>query len=332
MTPPSPATAALASASPTPTALRQDELRVAAIRRDADGVVRLTLAKDDGTRLPDWAPGAHIDVILPNGLTRQYSLCGDRWDATSYTIGVRREELGRGGSHYIHDTLTVGDVVKFGGPRNNFRLNPAEKYVFIAGGIGITPIIPMIDQAIRVGVDWSLLYVGRSRASMGFLSELAEHGDRVTVVSTAESARPDIEAFVAENSTAALYACGPDSLIEALERAVQKKTGCRLRTERFSAAAVDTPVRTVPFIVRLAKSGREVSVGPTVAVTSALRAAGIEILTSCNEGICGTCETTVISGRIDHRDSVLDPDERQRGTCMLPCVSRAIDDELVLDL
>ncbi|HWN27302.1 MAG TPA: ferredoxin reductase, partial [Actinomycetospora sp.] len=143
-----------------------DQLVVTAKEVVADGVVRLELARPDGGRLPDWAPGAHIDVTLAHGATRHYSLCGDRWDAHSYRVGVLRETDGRGGSAYVHDELAVGDVVAFGGPRNDFAMVPSPRYLFVAGGIGITPLLPMVHQADLIGADWALLYGGRSRSSM----------------------------------------------------------------------------------------------------------------------------------------------------------------------
>jgi ferredoxin-NADP reductase len=158
------------------------ELRVADKRVVADGVVSLSLAHPVGRRLPDWTPGSHIDLILPNGMTRQYSLCGDRWDARTYRIGVLRESASRGGSTYVHDKLKVGDRVSVGGPRNNFRLAPSEKYLFVAGGIGITPLLPMIHQADLLGVGWTLLYGGRTRTSMAFIDELTAYDGRVHIV------------------------------------------------------------------------------------------------------------------------------------------------------
>jgi NAD(P)H-flavin reductase len=135
----------------------------------ADGVVAVTLTRPDGGRLPDWAPGAHIDVVLPDGTVRQYSLCGDRWDPYRYRIGVLREPGGRGGSRYLHDELRPGDRLGFAGPRNNFAMVPAPGYLFVAGGIGITPLLPMVHQAELVGADWTLVYGGRSLSSMAFL-------------------------------------------------------------------------------------------------------------------------------------------------------------------
>lgn len=161
---------------------RTVELTVTSKSAAADGVVAVTLAHPGRERLPDWTPGAHIDLVLPGGLTRQYSLCGDRWDPYSYRIGVLREPAGRGGSAYIHDELAVGTAVAIGGPRNNFALVPSPRYLFIAGGIGITPLLPMIEQAERLGADWRLLYGGRTRRSMAFTDELGRYGGKVTLV------------------------------------------------------------------------------------------------------------------------------------------------------
>src|SRR5829696_5054505 len=167
----------------SPTSLPADvaALRVTAKEIRADGVLTLELTAPSGGRLRDWTPGSHIDLVLPNGLTRQYSLCGDRWDPSTYRVGVLLEPESRGGSTYVHDDLQVGDLVGVGGPRNNFALVPSEQYRFVAGGIGITPILPMLRQAEMIGADWRLLYGGRQRSSMAFLGELAGYGDRVLV-------------------------------------------------------------------------------------------------------------------------------------------------------
>ncbi|MER6976977.1 ferredoxin reductase, partial [Streptomyces carpinensis] len=187
----------------------------------ADGVVSLTLAHADGTRLPDWTPGSHIDLVLPNGATRQYSLCGDRWDPYSYRVAVLREPAGRGGSAYVHDTLTPGARVGVGGPRNHFPLAPADRYLFIAGGIGVTPLLPMIRQAELMGADWQLLYGGRTRTSMAFRDELtAAHGDRVTVAPQDECGLLDLGAWLSEPAAGTkVYCCGPGPLLAAVEDA-----------------------------------------------------------------------------------------------------------------
>lgn len=307
-------------------------LRVRTKEVVADGVVVLTLEHPDGRRLPDWAPGAHIDLTLPGGLTRQYSLCGDRWDAHTYRVAIRREANGSGGSAYIHDTLQVGAQVQIGGPRNNFAMAPAARYLFVAGGIGITPIVPMIVQAEMLGAAWHLLYLGRSRSAMPFLDALAVHAERVTVCARDESARLDVIGHLGDlEAGTQVYACGPRPLLDDLAASTSHWAPGRLRIERFSANTV-APARTAPFELHLARSRRTVTVRPERSVLDTLSDVGITVLSSCREGLCGTCETAVIAGEPDHRDSLLDDDERAVGDCMFVCVSRSRSDHLVIDL
>jgi ferredoxin-NADP reductase len=299
----------------------------------ADGVATLTLAHPDGRRLPDWTPGSHIDLVLPNGLTRQYSLCGDRWDAHSYRVGVLLEKESRGGSSHVHEQLQPGHVVGVGGPRNNFPLVPAERYLFVAGGIGITPLLPMVQQADMLGADWRLLYLGRSRDTMAFLDELAPYGDRVVVHPKDELGPLDLAGFVGEPAEGVrIYSCGPARLLAAMEAACAGWPPHTLHTERFVAEEAAAPARTAPFQVELARTGTTVTVTPDVTVLEAVAAVGVEVLSSCRQGICGTCETDVLAGLPDHRDTLLDDDERAAGDCMYICVSRALSDRLVLDL
>jgi len=299
----------------------------------AEDVMTLELAAPSGGRLRDWTPGSHVDLLLPNGLTRQYSLCGDRRDPSTYRVGVLREPAGHGGSAFVHDELAVGDVVGVAGPRNNFPLVPSESYLFVAGGIGITPLLPMIAQAELLGADWRLLYGGRRRASMAFLDELAAYGDRVQVVPQDEHGLLDLPAFLGEPRPGVrIYSCGPAPLLAAMERACADWPPHTLRTERFVADETGAPVRTTPFEVELARTGATVTVTPDMTIVDALGRVGVEVLTSCRRGVCGTCETTVLEGRPDHRDALLDDDERDAADCMYVCVSRAISDRLVLDL
>jgi ferredoxin-NADP reductase len=308
-------------------------LRVMAKDVAAEGVVVLTLAHPDRARLPDWAPGAHIDVILPNGVTRQYSLCGNRFDPHTYRIGVLREPEGRGGSAYVHDLLAVGDRIRVGGPRNNFPLVPSERYLFIAGGIGITPLLPMVRQAHMLGADWTLVYGGRRRGSMAFLDELAAYGDRVHVVPEDQHGLLDLPRWLGEvREDARVYCCGPAPLLDAVEAACAHWPPHTLRTERFVAKEQVAPVRDEPFAVELARSGTTVTVAPDRTVLEAVREAGVEVLTSCRQGTCGTCETGVLAGVPEHRDSILGDAEREANDCMFICVSRSCTDRLVLDL
>ena len=309
-------------------------LRVTGKRVVAGDVLTLELASPQGLRLRDWSPGSHIDLVLPNGMTRQYSLCGDRWDPFTYRVGVLREQTGRGGSAFVHDGLEVGDLVGVGGPRNNFALVPSEQYLFVAGGIGITPLLPMVAQAELLGADWRLLYGGRTRTSMAFLDELAPYGDRVQVVPRDElGLRHHLPAFLGDpRPGVAIYACGPAGLLAGMEVACAGWPAHTLRTERFVADELGGPVRTTSFEVELARTGATVTVTPDRTVLEAVGAAGVDVLSSCRQGICGTCETTVLTGVPDHRDALLDDDERLANDCMFICVSRARSDRLVLDL
>ncbi|MEJ2871471.1 PDR/VanB family oxidoreductase [Actinomycetospora sp. OC33-EN08] len=302
---------------------------------EAEDVVSLLLARPDGGRLPDWEPGAHVDLTLGSGATRQYSLCGDRWDAHRYRVAVLREPDGRGGSAFVHDELGVGAPVVLGGPRNHFALVPSPRYLFVAGGIGITPLLPMIAQAALVGAEWELLYGGRRRASMAFLDELAVHGDRVRIVPEDEAGLLPLGDVVGTpRHDTAVYCCGPAPLLAAIERTVVDSgwEPHRLRTERFTADDLTAPVRRAPFELELARSRTTVTVPLHVSVLEAARRAGATTLSSCERGTCGTCETTVLAGVPDHRDSILTDHERAAGDCMFPCVSRAAGDRLVLDL
>lgn len=307
------------------------DVLVTARRAEADGVVGLDLALPSGEPLPEWTPGAHIDIELPGGLTRQYSLCGDPADRGRWRVGVLREPDGRGGSLWIADELTTGTSVRVRGPRNNFPLRPADRYVFVAGGIGITPLLPMARAAAAAGADWVLHYGGRARASMGFLDELAAYGDRVRVHPQDEVGLLDLDAVLGTTGPGALvYCCGPAGLLEAVE--VRDWRPGALHVERFTAAPSVAPGETASFEVVCERAGVTVTVPPELTVLEAVENAGIDVLSSCTEGICGTCETTVLEGEPDHRDSLLTDDERAAGDTMMICVSRCRGPRLVLDL
>ncbi|WP_217182154.1 PDR/VanB family oxidoreductase [Streptomyces sp. AC495_CC817] len=295
----------------------------------ADGVLALTLRHPLGEELPLWEPGAHIDVLLGPGLERQYSLCGDPADRHTWRIGVLREPEGRGGSAYVHTELARGDKVRVRGPRNNFALEPVPRYLFVAGGIGITPILPMLAAAEAAGAQWSLLYGGRSRASMAFQQELAVYGDRVTVAPQDESGLLDLGSVLDGLPEGTLvYCCGPGPLLDAVE---ERCPGEALRIERFRPKEQETGPDG-EFEVVLERTGKTVTVPVGVSVLDTVRAAGVEVLYSCTEGTCGTCETDVLEGTPDHRDSVLSDEERAAGETMLICVSRCQGSRLVLDL
>jgi ferredoxin-NADP reductase len=303
------------------------ELLVDSKEKVADGVIRLTLRPDGGGALPPWEPGAHIDLHLPGGIVRQYSLCGDPSDRSAYVVAVLRELDGRGGSAYVHDSLASGDRVQVDGPRNHFALVDAERYLFIAGGIGITPILPMLDRVAAAGREWQLVYGGRTRGSMAFTSDLARHGDRVVFRPQDEHGLLDLPALLAAAAPGtAVYCCGPEPLLAAVEALSPDD----LHVERFTAQPDEGP-RTA-FEVELAGSGRVLPVPADRSILEVVEEAGVSVLSSCREGTCGTCETGVLGGEPDHRDSVLTADERLENEVMMLCVSRACSPRLVLDL
>ncbi|MFC4943062.1 PDR/VanB family oxidoreductase [Pseudonocardia sp. GCM10023141] len=303
-------------------------LRVLATRAVAVGVREFVLDRPGGGPLPRWEPGAHIDLLLGGGLVRQYSLCGDPGDATTWRIAVLREPGSRGGSVHLHDAVRPGDVLGARGPRNHFRLRPAPAYLFVAGGIGITPLLPMIGAVAAERAEWRLLYGGRQRMSLAYADELAAHGPRVQVRPQDETGLLDIDAALASAPPDALvYCCGPEPLLRAVE---QRCAPERLQVERF--APRDTRGGTGPFDVVLRRSGRRIHVDAETSLLSALERAGVAVLPSCREGTCGSCETAVLAGRPDHRDSVLDETDRTEGTTMMICVSRSLTPELELDL
>ncbi|MEU9049996.1 PDR/VanB family oxidoreductase [Streptomyces sp. NPDC048384] len=305
------------------------ELVVARREFAADGVLAITLRHPLGGQLPAWEPGAHIDVVLGPELERQYSLCGDPADRTAWRIAVLREPDGRGGSAHVHEQVGQGHKVRVRGPRNHFRLEPASRYVFVAGGIGITPILPMLAAAGAAGAAWTLLYGGRTRQSMAFAEELGPYGERVTVAPQDESGLLDLASVLDDLPTGTLvYCCGPGPLLDAVEARCPSEV---LRVERFQAK--EQPVgEDGEFDVELAQSGLTLTVTPGVSVLDTVRAAGIEVLFSCTEGTCGTCETDVLDGTPEHRDSVLTREEQESGETMMICVSRCRGKRLVLDL
>ncbi|WP_262063019.1 PDR/VanB family oxidoreductase [Streptomyces sp. STR69] len=301
------------SGRPRSRALR---LRVAARETVADGVVQLRL---EGRDLPGWEPGAHIDLVLPSGLVRQYSLCGDPADTSSYTVATRLVEDGRGGSREVHEQVRVGAELEVRGPRNRFPLVEAPAYVFVAGGIGITPILSML-RALPEGVDWRLLYAGRTRESMPFLTEIEELGaDRVTVV----AGLPDLDGELADVAEGAVvYCCGPEGLMAAVAERFPD-----VRLERFAPRASS---KGEAFELELRRSGRTLTVPADSTVLAAVRAELPNTLYSCEQGFCGTCQQRVLEGEVEHRDELLT--DTERADSMLICVSRARSARLVLDL
>lgn len=308
-------------------------LAVIAGRREcADGVVELVLESAAGLDLPVWEPGAHVDLVLDDDLIRQYSLCGDPADRKSYRVAVLLEPEGKGGSRRIHESLEPGSKVEVRGPRNHFPLRESPRYLFIAGGIGITPILTMVRAAEQAGADWRLVYGGRSEASMAYVDELRALGDRVTFWPADRNGLIDLEAVLGTPTEETLvYSCGPEPLLAAVEeRCVPWPRGA-LNLERFSAVEVDTSADT-GFEVVLEQTGITLHVGEDQTILEVVTEADVYVPTSCTEGTCGSCETPILEGTAEHRDVVLSPEEQEAQETMMICVSRASCPRLVLDL
>jgi ferredoxin-NADP reductase len=307
---------------------------------EADDVLALDLVHPDGSPLPPWEPGAHLDVHT-GGHIRQYSLCGDPEDTGRYRIAVLHTTTSRGGSAHIHTTLRPGATVRVTAPRNHFALEPAGRYLFLAGGIGITPLLAMARHAHRTGTPWRMVYGGRRRTSLAFTTELADlttTTDRCDLHPQDTHGHPDLDAALADLTDDTLvYCCGPEPLLAAVEeRCAALGRTDRLRTERFAAPAPTAPDDGADtgqaFDVECARTGRTVRVDDTTTILDAVEAAGIAVESSCRDGICGTCETRVLDGTPDHRDFLLSDSERAANASLMICVSRCAGDRLVLDL
>lgn len=302
-------------------------LEVVAVDRVAADVVSLTLSRPDRSPLPRWTPGAHVEVFTPSGRQRHYSLTGDRFDPVHYRIAVRQIPGGVGSAE-LHQ-LRVGDTLHVRGPRNAFSLAPADEYVFIAGGIGITPILPMVRAVAAGHTPWRLLYTGRSRESMPFIEELTELGPgRVQIRPDDEYGTPDLaELCSAASPRAAFYVCGPPAMIERAHKvalaATDTGTTAEFHSERFSAAPI---VDGRAFTVKLTESGLTVNVGADESALAAIRRVKPDVRYSCQQGFCGACRVQLVAGAVEHRDRVLTP--AQQSDSMMICVSRAQDDSV----
>jgi ferredoxin-NADP reductase len=303
----------------------------------AHGVVVLDLAHPESQDLPPWEPGAHIDLVLGDGLTRQYSLCGDPRDPGVWRVGVLLDPNSRGGSRFVHDNLDEGATVRVRGPRNHFPLVDSPTYRFIAGGIGITPIMAMLEAVQQSGSDWTLLYGGRTRASMAFADELAErYPERVTVWPQDERGLLDLESLLKDpEDNTLVYCCGPEPLLAAVEQQCGQWPAGTLHIERFAAKAPTAEQAAEAldqFEVVCQRSGITLEITADTSILESLEEADVPIMASCYEGICGTCEARVLEGTPDHRDSVLSDAEKAADEVMLVCVSRSRTERLVLDL
>jgi vanillate O-demethylase ferredoxin subunit len=313
-------------------------LRVSAAQKIAEDIVQFDLVAEDQSDLTSYAAGAHVDVYTPTGLIRQYSLCGDPADHSRYRIAVKLEPQSRGGSKWMHDDLKLDGSVLVSQPRNNFLLSKtADPVILMAGGIGITPLISMAYALSAEGRLWKLHYFVRSEAHAAFRHLLAsrtfaEHVEfhvGLDVAATLDT----IQRLVSVQPTdAQLYICGPEPFMNAVTGvAAGTWSNGSVHLEHF-VANPDLDVTGEEFEVVLARSGESLMVGPDQTIIEALAASGYPIETSCEQGVCGTCVTKVLSGAPDHRDMFLTDEEKSSGKLMTPCVSRARGHQIVLDL
>lgn len=312
------------------------KLRVVAVQAEARDVMRLELADPQGAALPPFEPGAHLTLHLPNGLQRQYSLAGDWRERERYVLGVGRAKDSRGGSDYVHGALRAGAELACSAPANNFALVDAPRYLFVAGGIGITPVLAMIRWCEAHGKPWQLVYAARSRVRMGFYEELRALGEKVRFHCDDEQGGPLAVAplLAAVEPGTHVYCCGPAPLMEAVRDHGARLPADTLHFEWFSAPVAE-PAGTADdggFWVDLKRSGASLHVPPDRSILEVLEENGHEVPFSCREGLCGTCETAVCEGEPEHRDYVYPPAQRDSLRTMLVCVSRAKSPRLVLDL
>lgn len=314
-------------------------VRVARKHKETPEISTFELVSADGVSLPAFAAGAHIDVTLPNGLTRQYSLCNDQTESHRYLIGVLRDPSSRGGSSAMHEQVEEGALLQISPPKNHFSLaHGAKKSLLLAGGIGVTPILCMAERLANVGEDFEMHYCTRSAERTAFLQRIADSAfaGRVAMHFDDDIAagKLDIEALLSSQSADVhLYVCGPKGFMDAVLDAARSRgwREDRLHYE-FFAAEVARSTADQSFTIQLGSSGRVIPVKPEQTVVEALANAGIEVPTSCEQGVCGTCITRVLEGEPDHRDSYLTPEEQGQNDQFLPCCSRSRTAVLVLDL
>jgi len=309
-------------------------LRVMRNDKIADGIHILEFRDAGGQPLPEFSAGAHIAIQAPNGLLRKYSLCNDPAERDRYLVAIKREANGRGGSCNLIDNTKAGDELMVAPPVNDFGLPPrAQDFLFIAGGIGITPIMAMIREVLRQGKRFRLFYCSRSPETTAFLDELSapEFKDQVTIhYDQGDPARSlDLKPVLAERKNREhLYCCGPRPLMEAVRAMTDHWSSTAVHFEAFSEAETHKPTDK-PFRLRLARSGEVLDVPTTKTILEVLRDRGLEVPSSCETGTCGTCRTKLVAGEADHRDLVLA--EHERADTIMICVSRAKSDEITID-
>lgn len=321
--------------------VEQRELRVTQMTWEAEGVVSVRLARiESDDPLPAWEPGAHIDVYVPDGSTRQYSLCGDPADLSSWQVAVLREPEGRGGSAFVHDTLRVGDRLLVTRPKLAFALEEAPFHALVAGGVGITPIMVFAEHLAAQGRPFHLTYGGRTEASMAFRHRLSALGERVTFLAEDRAGRPDLETLVKQLPDGGLvYVCGPLGLLRAVQAAVETVHGPNedlVRYELFSRAGVEPAQQTAldanHYELVLTESGHTLRLAPDANILDVVLALGVEVENDCRDGICGSCVTAILSGTVDHRDLVLTRREQTAMDKMMICCSKPTCDRLELML
>jgi phthalate 4,5-dioxygenase reductase subunit len=309
-------------------------LRVMRNDKIADGIHILEFRDAGGQPLPEFSAGAHIAIQAPNGLLRKYSLCNDPAERDRYLVAIKREANGRGGSCNLIDNIKAGDELMVARPVNDFGLPPrAQDFLFIAGGIGITPIMAMIREVLRQGKRFRLFYCSRSPETTAFLDELSapEFKNQVTIhYDQGDPARSlDLKPVLAERKNREhLYCCGPRPLMEAVRAMTDHWSSTAVHFEAFSEAETHKPTDK-PFKLRLARSGEVLDVPTTKTILEVLRDRGLEVPSSCETGTCGTCRTKLVAGEADHRDLVLA--EHERADTIMICVSRAKSDEITID-
>jgi cytochrome P450/ferredoxin-NADP reductase len=302
-------------------------VRVTGVRREAEGIVGLTLTQSKGQPLPPWSAGSHVELCVGD-YERKYSICGSP-DASSYDLAILREDGGRGGSRHIHEVVREGMELRLRGPSNLFRLDEdASFFVLIAGGIGITPILAMADRLKELGCDYVVHYAGRSRRSMAFLDRIeADHAGHISIYARDEGRRADLPGIVRNLPVGCqIYTCGPERMIAELEALTAGLPAETLHFEHFSQTiGLLDPAKEIAFDVELTDSGLTLKVPADRTLLDVIHSVGVDLACDCREGLCGSCEVEVIEGSIDHRDKVFSRAERAENRRMMACCSRSRD-------
>ncbi len=310
------------------------------MRYEADGIISVEFrpaSKD--VDFPAFDAGSHIDLHLPNGLVRSYSLCNPSSDRQRYVVGVLNDRKSRGGSRYVHQQLRVGMTLPISAPRNNFKLQEGAGHsVLVAGGIGVTPIWCMLQRLVAIGRPVEMLYCARTRKEAAFCESIAALAAENSVQLTwhfddEKGAPPNLaELLAGKGADSHYYCCGPTPMLDSFEKSCEQLGYPNAHIERFAAVHVEAPAASETFVVECARSGKSVEVPPGKSILDSLLDAGLSPDHSCKEGVCGACETKVISGEIDHRDGILTKAEQAANKTIMICVSGCKRGPLVLDI